>query len=569
MLELNHSSQLHSFSLVPDGTRSAPMAPDVMPSLPGLSIDEEFSPVEIPRVVENVFEEGGEFDPFDLSAGQAISDDHTQSTYIVRAKVAANKLSALEKSAGTDGRIRAVYSDPEIEACDQASPSPTADPATSVPRICPGSPPLGSDRHVAARLGVPWLRRRGMNGTGVYVAIVDSGINLAHLRARGLTAQLDVARSWMAHAGDQPGQLPVGHGTMCAYDALIAAPRATLLDIALLRSTRPGGSAMAGLLSDAVRAYVHLFRLMRGPRRPGEARSLVVNNSWGMFHPSWDFPVGHAGRYMDNPRHPFNIIVGVLAHAGADIVFAAGNCGRDCPDGRCRGVTNGGIYGANSHSQVLSVAGVDLLKRRVGYSNSGPGNLMHLKPDICGYTHFRGSGVYPADGGTSAAAPVVAGLVAALRSRFPYDPNDYRTSPAAMRNLITRTAEDRGAIGFDYHYGWGIANGRRMALLRSMSVLSSADEPAADINEFSAAERALESIDGLDEVPRRWHEETVGAPVDQTKRSEPISASEPIEVRPPDTIRAPTSAMGDSTLPPPEDKRTRRARTKSGDSMPA
>jgi hypothetical protein len=160
---------------------------------------------------------------------------------------------------------------------------------------------------------------------------------------------------------------------------------------------------MEGLLSDAVLAYRHLLNIMLAPRRPGEMRSLVVNNSWGMFHPSWDYPVGHPGNYSDNPNHPFNRIVVTLERAGADIVFAAGNCGSDCPDGRCRGVTAKAIYGANSSPAVLTVGGVDISGLRVGYSSKGPGRLTPNKPDVCGFTHFSGSGVYAAAGGTSAA----------------------------------------------------------------------------------------------------------------------------------------------------------------------
>src|SRR5262249_7936610 len=186
---------------------------------------------------------------------------------------------------------------------------------------------------------------------------------------------IDVARSW-APPGvpGTGGNWPVNHGTMCAFDATIAAPRATILDIALLRSIRPGGTRMEGLLSDGVLAYRHLLNLMSAPRRPGEVRTMVVSNSWGMFQPSWDFPPGDPRNYSDNPNHPFNRIVATLERAGADIVFAAGNCGPDCPDGRCGAETDTGIYGANSHPQVLSIAGVDIQKNRVGYSTRGPGH---------------------------------------------------------------------------------------------------------------------------------------------------------------------------------------------------
>ena len=220
---------------------------------------------------------------------------------------------------------------------------------------------------------------------------------------------------------------------------------------------------MSGLLSDAVRAYSHLLTVMNAPRRPGESRSLVVNNSWGMFHPSWDFPVGHPGNYSDNPLHPFTRIVGTLERAGADILFAAGNCGANCPDGRCGGVTTRAIYGANSSSFVTCVAGVDTTKNRVGYSAIGPGRLTANKPDISGYTHFKGSGVYAADGGTSAACPVTSGVFAAVRSRKPLNPADSSTSPAAIRSLITSTAQDLGATGYDFEHGFGVIDGCALA----------------------------------------------------------------------------------------------------------
>jgi hypothetical protein len=87
--------------------------------------------------------------------------------------------------------------------------------------------------------------------------------------------------------------------------------------------------------------------------------------------------------------HPFNIIVGSLEAAGADILFAAGNCGTECPDDRCQGVTNAGIFGANSSPAVTCVAGVVTSNRdRIGYSTKGPGRLERKKPDVASFTHF-------------------------------------------------------------------------------------------------------------------------------------------------------------------------------------
>jgi subtilisin family serine protease len=332
-----------------------------------------------------------------------------------------------------------VFADPKIQAI-QAS--------------CP-SGPVGTDIDVARLLMVEGLGRRGMDGTGVRVAVVDTGINLRYLNSHGKTPEFDSDLSWGPLGGQPLGSMPVSHGTMCAYDICIAAPRCTLADLAVLTSNTQGGSTMDGLLSDAVRAYGMLLSyLTRGPQPfAGDhvPRTLVINNSWGMFHSSWDFPVGNPQNYSDNPEHPFNIQVGTLEAAGADILFAAGNYGADCPDLRCQGLTNAGIFGANSSPSVTCVAGVVLSKQRVGYSTQGPGRLDPQKPDLACYTHFAGSGVYSADGGTSAATPVLAGVVAAIRRLYPSS----ALPPADLRDLLRNTAEKQGG-GFNYDYGHGV-----------------------------------------------------------------------------------------------------------------
>lgn len=469
MIELKHAPSLEA--MVTDPSQAAATLATAIPQLAGISIDPAFTPVQLPRLVPSP---AASFDPYDTEEPMHVDTTPQNSTYLVRGQLTDTEASY--KAATKNPNVVGIYADPQIEVCT----------------ICPGSSALGAETNVARLVGVPQLAARQMNGSGVLVAIVDTGINMAYLRARGKNPNFDASRSWVPRAGLTPGSLPVGHGTMCAYDVTIAAPRCTLLDIALLLSNRSGGSVMDGLLSDAVLAYNHLLRVQTAPRRPGESRSLIVNNSWGMFHESWDFPPGHPGRYADNSNHPFNRIVGTLERYGADILFAAGNCGRTCPDGRCRGVTNGGITGANSHSQVLTVGGVDVTKTLVGYSTSGPGRLYRYKPDITCYTHFRGSGVYAADGGTSAATPVAAGVVAAFRTRFGYNPADARTSPASIRNIVRRTVEDRGAVGFDFDYGWGIINGIRLAAITSLSVLAPAtvaseEQAALDIEQNDVA----------------------------------------------------------------------------------
>src|SRR5262249_48199213 len=173
-------------------------------------------------------------------------------------------------------------------------------------------------------------------------------------------------------------------------DAMIAGTAANLLDHAVLvRGISPGGQALQGLLSDAILSFSRLMVIMLQAAGTRPFQSMIVSNSWGVFDPTWDFPVGHAGRYIDNPNPPFNTVTGALAASGADIVFAAANCGTTCPDGRC-GFPPGDkvIVGANSHSEVLCIAGVDTNGAVVGYSSAGPGALTSGKPHIAAHSHL-------------------------------------------------------------------------------------------------------------------------------------------------------------------------------------
>jgi hypothetical protein len=417
----------------------AALAGTIERATPGFRPDPDFEPVEIPA--PQAAEPGA--NRFDLRQPLSFSYRPDAVSHVVRGEIpdatVAEGISALMAA---DPDVIGVFSDPVIE-----------------PSICPKRA-IGSHEDVAKVLGVRWLRQRDMDGRNVLVAIVDSGINKAHLEERGQDPQLDVRRSWTpAKVPSKPGRHPVDHGTMCAFDAGIAAPKAKLLDYALLLSQKGGPTAMSGVLSDGVAAYGKLLGLIRNI--PAGRRRMVVSNSWGMFSPKWDFPVGHPGNYSDNPAHPFNVIVASLEAEGADILFAAGNCGRECPDSRCefKGAQRP-ICGANSHPKVLSIAGIDHRKRRIGYSSQGPGRLAAQKPDVSGYTAFTGSKVYPGgDGGTSAACPVVAGAVAAVRSKYP----SARVSPAQLRSLVYKTADDLGGTGYDPDFGWGAIGPRPLA----------------------------------------------------------------------------------------------------------
>lgn len=338
-----------------------------------------------------------------------------------------------------------------------------ADPQIQPFLTCGGSPPVGSVMHVQTKLAVAALAAKGLDGKDVAVAIMDSGINLDHLKKKlGAMPAFDFSNSWTPPGlTTLPGKHPVDHGTMCAYDVLIAAPKATLLDFPILAGSTPGGNIVGKHLNAAWSGFTHLINSWAVSFAPGSVskyKALVVSNSWGVYHPSWDFPAGHPGRYCDNPAHLFNLMISTFASTGADILFAAGNCGAQCADIRCQSRTKGTIMGANAHPEVLTLAGCDTQDARVGYSSQGPSIAgMHPpKPDLTCYTHFLGSEAFgsgSADVGTSTACPVAAGCVAALRTKV----SPSSTPPANLFAQLRATARPAGGqTSWNGDYGHGI-----------------------------------------------------------------------------------------------------------------
>lgn len=333
---------------------------------------------------------------------------------------------SLERFASDKAKdIRAIFADPPI------GPFPVVSPTG----------PVGTAEDVVDRLNLAPLRTAQLDGRGVKLMIVDTGID---------QRKVPVSGGFSLNPAVAPGNARPGHGTMVAFDALLAAPKAMVFDFPLLLARADG--EWVAFLSDAIRMFSEI--LARINQTPGPA---VVVNSWGLYDRSFDAPPGHPQNYSANPRHPFNQLVSAMTGSGLDVVFAAGNCGAACPDRRCgKGDTGPGcsIHGANSHPEVVSVAAVTVDGDVLGYSSEGPGGLAANKPDIAGFSHFAGSGIEPADSGTSAACPVVAGVIAALRTKA----SPIKAPPTQLKSILLKSARAVGKPGWDPKTGAGVVD---------------------------------------------------------------------------------------------------------------
>ena len=142
---------------------AAPIAPAFpLTGISGLQLDETYQPVAVPAKsrrsdIPRTF--GGMFN-FD-STPEA-------SSYLMRAEVEDNALDNMMENARENENVVGVFADVKMQAI----------------ATCPARP-LGTDRDVERLLEIDELQNRGLDGTGVNVVIVDSGVNISYLNRRG------------------------------------------------------------------------------------------------------------------------------------------------------------------------------------------------------------------------------------------------------------------------------------------------------------------------------------------------------------------------------------------------
>ncbi len=290
-------------------------------------------------------------------------------------------------------------------------------------------------------LGVQSIWGSGFRGQNVVVGIIDEGVNGTVYPVIGGFAR--------PSAGRQPGTAPItSHGSMCAADVLVAAPAARIYDYPFLGVPRSGGA-------------LQMFQaILNQWRRDGTPQ--ITNNSYGFVG------VPNKAEWPDhevhNINHPIHRKVREAVAAGITCFFAAGNCGGPCPSGACHpsGIGSGrSIHASNSLEEVITVAAINSVHERIGYSSEGPGMFATQKPDLATYSHFFGNFgpnrpgglAQPFDNGTSAATPVAAGVGALLLSAFP------GLHPDMIKRVLMGTATDLGpTIGWDPKVGYGAIN---------------------------------------------------------------------------------------------------------------
>ncbi len=172
----------------------------------------------------------------------------------------------------------------------------------------------------------------------------------------------------------------------------------------------------------------------------------VVNCSWGSF-----FNAGPFGQDI--------IDYAVLNH-DVLVVAAAGNANVDIP-----------FYPA-SFERVLSVAATDTLDVKTHFSNYGP--FIDISAPGVKILSTWVNGTYLSSGGTSMAAPIVAGAAAILRSHYP------DLDALQIKSLLKMTADPIDMLDENIPYSEQLGYGR----LNMHRALTETDHPYMTISSF-------------------------------------------------------------------------------------
>jgi type VII secretion-associated serine protease mycosin len=292
-----------------------------------------------------------------------------------------------------------------------ATPTPVAEPAN--PLV---GDPVRDDQWYLKALDVngAWTYA---NGSGVTVAVIDSGVDSTHPDLQGqVLPGLDLVDT----KGDGDTDL-VGHGT--TVSAIIAGR----------------GDDATGVIGIAPKAKILPVRVLDEENRYNDAIIVAKGVRWAVDH----------GAKVINLSLGGNGSSATLA-AAIDYAFA-----KDVVVVACTGNTSASsdtdVWYPAREPGVIAVAGMDKDNNAL-WGGSITGKETVVTAPATQLVGARAGGDYWKVQGTSFASPMVAATAALIRSRWPNMP------AGEVINRIIRTAKDLGQAGRDATFGFGEIN---------------------------------------------------------------------------------------------------------------
>ena len=291
----------------------------------------------------------------------------------------------------------------------------------------------GKSIHRSNSLDTQTISGRNYTGEGIGVLVRDDGIVGPHIDFQGRIDNSAASGTGQTH-GDGVSGILTGAGNLDPTKRGMAAGAALFV-------TNYGSS----FLDNATTSLLN------------NGNAQITNSSYGD---------GCNGGYTTRSR-----TVDQQTNTNTSIlhVFSAGNSGTtDCGYGA--GNVWGNITGGHKQGKnVIATANVYYNAVLESSSSRGPARDGRIKPDITahgqGQLSTNENNAYLSFGGTSGAAPGIAGVSAQLYQLYKDANSNQMPESALIKATLLNTANDYGNVGPDFKYGWGLVNGLRAAKL--------------------------------------------------------------------------------------------------------
>jgi subtilisin family serine protease len=297
--------------------------------------------------------------------------------------------------------------------------------------------------------------KRGYNGTGVAVGVIDTGVRGTHeaLRSNFLPSVKVNGKSinygWYDPINRKLKPYDdVGHGThvtgtIVGRNGIGVAPGAKWM---ACKGCGTSGCPYSALVT--CMQFMMCPTDAAGKNKDCSKAPRVINNSWG----------GIGGRtYFDAPLN-------ALRAAGIIPVFSAGNSGPSC----------GTVGSPGDRPMVIAVGATDSSRALAYFSSKGPSILKRLKPDLSAPGVAVYSSVSYSDtsyryySGTSMASPHVVGTIALMLNKnktLTFDQVKHNLQYYSNRTALPRTGNACGGRNDSTFpnnmYGYGIINAEK------------------------------------------------------------------------------------------------------------
>jgi len=287
----------------------------------------------------------------------------------------------------------------------------------------------------------PQLWQQGYDGSGIVIAIVDTGVDMEHqdLQARWRGGN----NSWYDPNGEHPTPYdPDGHGTRVAGILVGGDASGSAIGMA------PGARWIAVKIFDdagnASYSDIHLgFQWLLDPDNNPltDDAPQLVNNSWGL------------NALVGQCVTEFQPDIQLLQASGIAVNFSAGNGGPNA----------GTSISPANYPESFAVGGIDVALLVTDFSSRGPsacGGALYpalVAPAVDIRTaDLTFGGLFPDSyatvSGTSFAVPHITGAMALLKNARPW------ITAADLRQVLTLSADDLEAPGPDNDSGYGLVN---------------------------------------------------------------------------------------------------------------